>query len=287
MNDPILFKRLFDVFVLPPGGPMVVLAVALLLRRYLPVLATTLSVAALTALYFACTGAVGSWLIAPIEQRYRAQSLDRWQALMRQEPGRRPQAIVVLGGGSRRGALDAPDGETVNSRTLERLVAGARVQRATGLPILVSGGTPPASQRPEAALMARTLDELGGSARWVESASADTAENATGTRNALAAHGIRRIVLVTHAYHLPRAVPAFERAGFDVMAMPAAWLAQPVDTWRAWLPTLSGLETTWTALHERAGLLWYGWRALGAPPGRQLPGNVQAPAALLASVPAG
>lgn len=276
MSDPILFKRLFDVFVLPPGGPMVVLAAALLLRRYLPRLATTLSVAALVALYLACTGAVGSWLIAPIEQRYPPQSLDRWHASMRQEPGRRPQAIVVLGGGSRRGTLDAPDGETVNSRTLERLVAGARVQRATGLPVLVSGGTPPASQRSEAALMARTLDELGGSVRWVESASADTADNATGTRNALAAHGIRRIVLVTHAYHLPRAVPAFERAGFDVTAMPAAWLAQPVDTWRAWLPTLSGLETSWTALHERAGLLWYGWRALGAPAARQGPGNAEA-----------
>ena len=266
MIDPILFKRLFDVLVLPPGGPMVVLAAALLLHRYLPRLATALSVAALATLYLACTGAVGSWLIRPIEQQHPPQPVARWQAVMQQDPAQRPQAIVVLGGGSRRGALDAPEGETVNTRTLERLVAGARVQRATGLPVLVSGGTPPAAQRPEAALMARTLAELGGSARWVESASADTADNASGTRDTLAAHGIRRIALVTHAYHLPRAVPAFERVGFTVVPVPAAWLAQPVDTWRAWLPTIGGLETSWTALHERAGLLWYRLRGISGPP---------------------
>ena len=128
--------------------------------------------------------------------------------------------------------------------------------------------------------MARTLTELGASARWIESASADTADNATGAYSTLAAHGVRRIMLVTHAYHLPRAVPAFERAGFEVVPVPAAWLAQPVDTWRAWLPTISGLEASWTALHERAGLLWYDWRALGAPPARRAPGITGASAAM-------
>ena len=267
MNDPILFKRLFDALVLPPGGPLVLMALGLALWRRMTALGLALTATGLTALYLACTGAVGSWLLGPVEQRHPPLAPLALREAMRQPPERRPQAIVVLGGGARRGVLDAPDGESVNARTLERVAAGLRAQRATGLPILVSGGVPVNAQRSEAALMARALTDLGGQARWVEATSLDTADNATGTRDTLAAEGIRRVLLVTHAYHLPRAVLTFERAGLEVMPMPAAWLAQPVDDWRAWLPGAGALELTWIALHERAGLAWYRWRGVTGPGG--------------------
>lgn len=267
MNDPLFFKRLLDTLLLPPGGPLLLIALGLVLWwRRAPRWAAALIGAGFVASYLFSTGAVSSWLIAPLERQYPPMPAQALRELMAADPVGRPQAVVVLGGGARRGALDSPDGETVHPRTLERLAAGVRVQRATGLPLLVSGGTAAPDRSSEAELMARALADLGVRARWVESGSLDTADNASRTHDLLAAAGIGRILLVTHAYHLPRAVPTFERTGLDVVAVPAAWLAQPVDSWRAFTPG-GGLEASWIALHERAGRAWYRLRGLAGPSG--------------------
>jgi len=96
-----------------------------------------------------------------------------------------PQAIIILGGGRRVGALDAPpqyQRQDVSVASMERLRFGARLAKATRLPILVTGGAPDrVSEKdiPEAILMSHVLqDELGVGAKWVESNSNTTQENA-------------------------------------------------------------------------------------------------------------
>jgi uncharacterized SAM-binding protein YcdF (DUF218 family) len=75
----------------------------------------------------------------------------------------------------------------------------------------------------------------------------------------LLAQGIDSIVLVTHAYHMPRAQAVFESDGLKVLASPHDWKGGTPDVTelRDWLPSASAVETVWLALHESLGLLWY------------------------------
>ena len=55
----------------------------------------------------------------------------------------------------------------------------------------------------------------------METGSINTRENALDSYGLLAPRGIRRIILVTSALHMPRAAVAFRKAGFDVIPAPA------------------------------------------------------------------
>ena len=166
----------------------------------------------------------------------------------------RAQAIVVLGGGS---YPSAPEygGDTVSGATLERLRYAARLQRASGLPVLVTGGAP-FGGRPEGVAMAQSLTEdFGVPVRWVESASRDTAENAAMSAALLKAAGVSRIALVSHSWHLPRAIELFERQGLAVIAAPTVFKSNPSPDVQSLLPSVGALDDSYVALHEWLGRL--------------------------------
>ncbi|MEQ1668433.1 MAG: YdcF family protein [Sulfuriferula sp.] len=164
-------------------------------------------------------------------------------------------AIVILGSGT---YFDAPEygGDTVSRYALERLRYGARLARASHLPVVVSGGNP-AGGTPEAYLMRDTLQQdFNVPTAWTEPTSNTTWDNARNSRALLPAN-IKRIYLVTHAWHLPRAIYAFERAGFNVIPAATAYsLPQhisPLD----FIPQPRGLTHSYFAIHEAIGLIWY------------------------------
>lgn len=161
------------------------------------------------------------------------------------------QAIVVLGGGRNHGAAEW-GGVTVNAQTLGRLRYGARVARATGLPVLVTGG------RQEGELMGEILrQEFGIAPRWVDAASRTTRDNACFAAAELLPLGIRRILLVTDAWHMPRALRAFERAGLQPVAAATGYLGQRPFSLYHLVPNAESLRHTQIALREWAGALWY------------------------------
>jgi uncharacterized SAM-binding protein YcdF (DUF218 family) len=132
--------------------------------------------------------------------------------------------------------------------TALRLVEGAKIARATHLPVLVSGNDR------EAFAMRRFLEEdLQVPVRWVESASNDTHENAVFSARLLRQHGIERIILVTSSAHLTRAVAEFRAAGLEVEAAPAEMWTRDERGALALVPSVSALERSHTALYEWAG----------------------------------
>ncbi|MDR1064655.1 MAG: YdcF family protein [Azoarcus sp.] len=165
------------------------------------------------------------------------------------------QAIVILGGGR---MFNAPEygGDTVGHMTLERLRYGARLARETGLPVLVSGGSPGGGTS-EAQLMKAVLeDEFRVPVTWMEDASFDTRQNARNSAALLKAAGIGRVVLVTHAFHMRRAQAEFASQGLDTVAAPTAWAnsRHSGDILPA-LPSLGSFNAGWFALHEWLGLI--------------------------------
>jgi uncharacterized SAM-binding protein YcdF (DUF218 family) len=167
------------------------------------------------------------------------------------------QAIVVLGADANPFAPEY-GGKSVGPTTLERLRYGAALARRSGLPILVTAGLPGRDEPALAPSMAAVLeDEFGVRARWVEPRAADTRENAQFSAEILKPLGLTRIVLVTHAWHLPRALGAFEAAGLDARGAGTGWREFGNVDWRAWVPSARGLRESSWAIHEWIGRLWY------------------------------
>lgn len=238
--------NLISAALLPPLDLLLIGAFGLWLLRARPRLGRSLIALALAGLCLLSLPVVADRLLAWLEP-YPALDASRLP---------HADAIVILGAGT---YFDAPEygGDTINGLALQRLRYGARLARQTGLPILVTGGSPAGGQ-PEGRLMQAALEQdFGVTVRWVETHSRTTWNNAHNSRRLLQPFGIRRIYLVTHAWHLPRAVYAFERAGFEVI--PAGTIyslarnTRPVD----FIPHPRALQSSYFALHEGIGLIWY------------------------------
>ncbi len=244
-----LFNTVVGSVLLPPLNLLLLAAFGLWLSRKRPRAGRATCAVALLLLAFLSTG-VGSAMVA--------RTLES-QAPPLADPVRPDaEAIVVLGGGRHGGAPEYGGGEIPNGYTLARLRYGAWLQRASGLPVLVSGGAPDGGAHTEGDLMAQVLrDEFGVPVRWVENASNNTAQNAQYSARILREAGIKKIALVTHAMHMPRARRVFEEQGLTVLVAPTAYVSYAPASVGRWLPSAAGLHTSWYAMHEWLGLLWY------------------------------
>jgi uncharacterized SAM-binding protein YcdF (DUF218 family) len=172
-----------------------------------------------------------------------------------------PGAIIILGGDVAHGQGVGHSGTEVGALTLERLRAGAALARRTGLPLLVTGGPGSTGEPPLAALMARSLaDDFGLTVRWIEPAARDTHENAVLGVAMLRAEGIGAAHVVSHGWHLARAIEAFARLGFPVRPVPVRLRRPPDGQAEDWIPRADHLGTSWYALREWAGRLVYALR---------------------------
>lgn len=250
---PLLFtlKKVLAALLLPPLSPLLLVAAGLLVASWRRRLGHALAWCGVLAGVLLATPASVGLMLRALEP---ATALDL-------EAARGAQAIVIVGAGRR---THAPEfgGTTVNRLSLERLRYGAVVARATGLPVLVSGGAP-RGERAEAELMRDSLEaDFAVAVRWLETASRDTRQNAQFSAPLLKAASVQRIVLVTHAAHMARAQAEFERQGLDVVPAPTAWLAGPPrddEAHLSALPSQNAAYAGWFAVHEWLGGLAYRW----------------------------
>ena len=237
-------------WLLPPGCLLLLAVVGMLVAIRRPRGGRALVTFSLVALYV---------LSAPVV----SGQLQRWLEPSHKDPiaDKSGQAIVVLGGGT---DIQAPEygADAPSSSTLVRLRYGAHLQRALSKPLLVTGGTVHGNA-PEAATMKAALErDFHASVKWVEPHSRNTLENARFTRALLKAEGIRRIYLVTHASHMPRARLAFEHHGFQVIPAATGFSRSRPLTLVDFLPSASALLDSSIVFHEVIGTGWYHLRFL-------------------------
>ena len=172
-----------------------------------------------------------------------------------------PQAIIVLGGGSYRGNTEY-GGDTVSGDLLVRLRYAAWLARHLDLPVIPSGGSEADGRPSEARLAQQVLvEEFGVTVAGIEGRSRTTWENAQYSAELLHELEMERVLLVTHAWHIPRALQSFQAAG--IAATPAPTLFQcprPGLRLRDWTPSSSALDNSRTALHEILGRWVYALR---------------------------
>ena len=200
------------------------------------------------------------------QEQLRKEELKQQQLMAEQDQA--PAAIVVLGGGKLKGVLNRSDlmMEDLSKDALQRVRYAALLARHTNLPILVTGGAPEPSSKypsPEAQIMAKVLQEdFNLQVQWIEDQSKTTQENAQFSANILEKEKIKRIYLVTHFWHLPRAKKIFEKYGFVVTPAPMGYeFANEFDiselTILDFLPSPVGLQRVREIWHEVIGGFWY------------------------------
>jgi uncharacterized SAM-binding protein YcdF (DUF218 family) len=195
---------------------------------------------------------IGVALMRPLENRFPRPPADMAA----------PAGIIVLGGaidGDISVARGVPTlgegaGRVVEGVALSRRYPNARIVYSGGRASLVGTGPP------EAVVAKALLVQLGVEPARIEieSGSRDTDENARFTYDLLAPKPGETWLLVTSAVHMPRAVGAFRRAGFAVIADPVDYRTTgDSEDWRLNREPVAGLGDFQAAIHEWLGLIAY------------------------------
>lgn len=262
MPDIDALKPVLTALLLPPLPFLVLILIGARLLAWRRWLGRTLLLLGIALVWLSCCQGAGRWLQAvalpPPDALDEAQIAALKPAKAEPSP---TTAILVLGGGRvpRAPEFGAAD---LSPDSLERLRFGVHLARATGLPIAFSGGTGWSQRRDVGAAEAEVARRVAERdflkpIQWIEPDSRDTVENAIFSIRLLKGAGIRRIVLVTHAWHMPRALRAFERIGGGSIELVAAPMGYFVPADRAlldWLPSSRGFEQVRLVLRERLAL---------------------------------
>ena len=252
------WKPVIAALLLPPVPFLVLTLIGarlLLARRGLGWLLIIVSVVLLWL--SACSGAAVG-LTQLMLQPPAALSFDRVRELRAEVAAKKPIAIVILGGGAEPFAPEYGV-SSLQDQSLERLRYGLWLAKQTGAPVAYSGGIGWAQEdaAPEARIAAKiAAEEFDRPIKWVEEDSRDTRENAARTLALLRPAGIDHIVLVTHGYHMPRAMRAFtEAAGADIKVEAAPMgLAKRLDTPTLdWMPSSRGFTRMRQVVREIVG----------------------------------
>ena len=243
----LYLNKLLPIFVLPLGWVVLLLLIALIRKRRWPLLA------ALVVLYLSSMPFVGTRLTRGLESSYPALAIDQVE---------NADAIVSLGG------IMGPtvaDGFLPNvGEAGERLEAGITLwQRKKAAWLVFTGGRIPWAQQTEVE---------GAAAKRVAIARGIPAEHILVTREVgntrdeshavdslMRERGWRKIILVTSAWHMPRAARLFRKAGVDFIPFPVDFQIDSNSplTLLDFLPRAEGLQKTETALREWYGILFY------------------------------
>ena len=262
----LFLSKFLPLLIYPVGLVCVLLVAAILLRRRTRLL-TALLLAALALVWLGGNRIVTMAAARSLEWRYAPPAAMP-----------RADAIVVLGGATRAQSWPRPTDEV--NEGADRLLYAYRLYRAGVAPhLLLTGGNAafvtPQTPHSEAEAMADLLRTIGvpAEALWLEEASFNTYENALLSKPILEAQGADRVILVTSALHMPRAVAIFRKQGIEVVPAPTDYLVTQAD-WEHYLqpdpavqlfnliPSADDLELTSQVLKEYIGIAIYrlrGW----------------------------
>ncbi|UOD33855.1 YdcF family protein [Deferribacteraceae bacterium V6Fe1] len=249
-----VIKKVLSFSLLPPGLFVVLLLVAgvyLLLRKNkaLGILLLCLS----TSIYLLSIEPVKDRLLLPLEDMYPTfTSNDNISKSL----------IVVLGGGVYDRSPENGLKASVMPEPLKRLIYAYLLFKHNNADILVSGGRVFKSSEilSEAEAMRDMLLELGVERDRVilDTKSLDTYENILNTKSIVQNNDYDRVIIVTSAYHMPRAMFLSQKVGLVAIPAPTDFKTDRTEySFDSFLPKMGYLYDSYKALHEYLGLLFY------------------------------
>jgi len=230
-------KKLITHFILPPGLLVIVFVLlGILTKRKL---AKLIPFSFALFVYLLSIEPIKDVLYKPLEEAYPVPSKPEGDA------------IVILGGGAYNTGILKED-------STKRLLTGFVLHKQTNLPIILSGGAS-IGALPEAEIMKELLLTLGVDKSKIHTDvnSKDTEENAQEVKKLCERLRCRRVVLVSSAYHMRRAVLSFQKAGLEVVPYPTDFKRDMRYNLYSLLPKMGVFADSYKALREYLGLVWY------------------------------
>lgn len=251
------WKPLLTAVVLPPFPFLLTMLLGARFLRTRRGLGWFLILLSFSGLWLTATEGLSRWAQPLLLTKAPALTPTRLLEL-KQEAKSTRMAIVILGSGAEKFAPEYAD-SNLTGPSLERLRYGLWLSRQTGIPVAFTGGSGwAASEGPSEAEVAAKIAaaDFKQPLKWTEIQSRDTAENAAMTVPVLQAAGVKRLLLVTHGWHMPRATASFKKFGGNTMSIEAApmGLARidevgPLD----WMPSTHGFRRNRQVIHEWLG----------------------------------
>jgi uncharacterized SAM-binding protein YcdF (DUF218 family) len=253
------WKPLLTALVLPPFPFLLTMLLGarwLRTRRGLGWFLLQLSIG---GLWLTATEGVARWAQPLLLTKAPVITRDR-VAELRVEAVKTRMAIVVLGSGVEKYAPEYFEGN-LTGPSLERLRYGLWLSRQTGIPVAFTGGSGWAAvEGPSEAEMAGRIAaaDFKQPLKWIENQSRDTAENASMTVPVMQSAGVKHVLLVTHGWHIPRAMASFKKFAGATLTLEAA----PMGLARIdevgplnWMPSNHGFRRNRQIIHEWLGSL--------------------------------
>ncbi len=231
-------KKFLSYIILPPGIYIALLLfISLLSRRKRSVY--LLGIGGALSLYLISVEPFKDLLFYPLEKAYPVPKKVNGDV------------IVVLGGG-------AYNSGYLKASSYKRLITGFLLHRRTGRPLILSGGAS-IGVIPEAKVMKELLIEFGVEERdiFTDLQSRDTRENALYVKSICERLKCGRVILVTSAFHMRRAVSVFRKVGLDVQPYPTDFKFEGKYNLYSLFPKYSVFYDSVIAIREYIGLLFY------------------------------
>jgi len=206
-------------------------------------------------------GSFSDFLLTPLERQYPPLMIESADGSLSSSDSIHSVKWIVLLGGGHMADPGIPVTSQISNESLTRLVECVRIHRLiAGSKIILSGGAVYDSSS-EAATFAKVAAILNVNARDIvlDDVSIDTEEQAENIRSIV---GQDRFVLVTSAYHMPRSMVIFEKAGLKPIPAPTNHLVKegPMKAPEDFFPSSMGLFKAEHAMHEYLGILWFRMR---------------------------
>lgn len=255
MDIELLINQTLQTLFLPPGISFAMMLLGLIVIRRFYVSGKILIIIGFFLLFI---------LSLPITAQGLNSILEQDQVLTISEIKKnKAKAIIVLGASRYKNSIEYPEHQdSISNNALERLRYAAYLHKKTNIPLLVSGGNTGGEIQSEASIMRDALKNIFHlNAKWIESKSFNTWNNAKYSAEILTPLGIKNIILVTHADHMLRARMSFEYFGLKITAAPLGFKARNRNgegyRIQDFLPSAHAMSLSSSAMHEFVGYVWY------------------------------
>ncbi len=258
------WKPVLAALLLPPVPLLLLVLVGARLILWQRFMGWMLVLVSVILLWLSGCAGLGDWMSRALMSAPPPLSVDRLAELKKAAAAGKPGVVVLMLGGGREALAPEYGVASLSDASLERLRYGVWVSRETGAPMMFSGGLGHASEPgvAEADVAAEIAQrEFMRPLRWVETKSRDTLENAQLSGALLRDVDVKQVVLVTHGWHMPRALRAFrdaaarEKAPWEIVPAPMG-LGQSVERpLLRWIPSSEGTQLVRAVLREKFALM--------------------------------
>jgi len=249
-------EKLITSFVLPPGFIILILAFAIFKmrkKRFNIKLIKEIIIITMVIVYVLSIEPMKDVILNPLEKKYKPITFDQLFE---------GDSYIVLGGGSYQNAPNSlinHKGSPTEGANF-RLFEVVKLYNVDPKKIIISGGIPSMGKLSEAEIYRNHLVFLGVKKKdiLIEGRSRNTSQNVKFTKELLEKEGLKRPILITSAYHMPRSVNTCSRAKIDVIPAPTNYLTENRGySIYSYFPSAPNLSKISKAIKEYLGGFYY------------------------------